>query len=103
MQDLLQVNSYLFLLIKAYATLASHDVDVCLIPEVDVDLYDSKYGVLPHIRRCLHKKHHCIVVISEGIIIPGLEGDVINFILIISFRAQLMLVVINVILMLVYI
>ena len=27
--------------IAAYATLASHDVDLCLIPEVDIDLSDD--------------------------------------------------------------
>ena len=61
--------------IAAYATLASHDVDLCLIPEVDVDLYDDQYGILPYIRRCLVRQHHCVVVTSEGIEIPGLEGD----------------------------
>ena len=51
--------------IAAYATLASHDVDLCLIPEVDVDLYDDQYGILPYIRRCLERQHHCVVVTSE--------------------------------------
>ena len=40
--------------------------------------YDDEYGILPYIRRCLEKQHHCIVVTSEGITIPGLEGDVMN-------------------------
>ena len=61
--------------IAAYATLASHDVDLCLIPEVDVDLYDDQYGVLPYIRRRLERQHYCVVVTSEGIEIPGLVGD----------------------------
>ncbi|KAK8825281.1 hypothetical protein WA556_005429, partial [Blastocystis sp. ATCC 50177/Nand II] len=61
--------------IAAYATLASHDVDCCLIPEVDVDLYDDEYGVFPYVRRCLEKQRHCVLVTSEGITIPGLEGD----------------------------
>ena len=56
--------------------MASHDVDLCLIPEVDVDLYDDEYGVLPYIRRCIERQHHCVVVPSEGITIPGLQGDV---------------------------
>ena len=63
--------------IAAYATLASHDVDLCLIPEVDIDLNDDQYGILPYIRRCLEKQHHCIIVISEGISLPGLCGDVL--------------------------
>lgn len=62
--------------IAAYATLASHDVDLCLIPEVDVDLYDDEYGILPYIRRCLERQRHCVVVTSEGISLPGLESDV---------------------------
>ena len=51
-------------------------MDLCLIPEVDIDLYDDEYGVLPYIRRCLERQHHCVVVTSEGITLPGLEGDV---------------------------
>lgn len=88
--------------IAAYATLASHDVDLCLIPEVDIDLYDDEYGILPYIRRCLEKQHHCIVVTSEGITIPGLEGDVMNILFIHLFcRVPQMLVEIDVSLMLV--
>lgn len=64
--------------IAAYATLASHDVDLCLIPEVDIDLYDDEYGILPYIRRCLEKQNHCIIVTSEGITLPGLEWDVLS-------------------------
>lgn len=56
--------------------MASHDVDLCLIPEVDIDLYDDQYGVLPHVRRCLERQHHCVIVISEGITLPGLKGEV---------------------------
>ena len=51
-------------------------MDCCLIPEVDVDLYDDEYGVFPYVRRCLEKQRHCVLVTSEGLTIPGLEGDV---------------------------
>ena len=51
-------------------------MDCCLIPEVDIDLYDDEYGVLPYVRRCVERKGHCVIVISEGIIIPGLNADV---------------------------
>jgi 6-phosphofructokinase 1 len=36
--------------IAAHATLASGDVDLCLVPEVKVEL-EGTYGVLPHIER----------------------------------------------------
>ena len=51
-------------------------MDCCLIPEVDIDLYDDEYGVLPYVRRCAERKGHCVIVISEVIIIPGLKADV---------------------------
>ena len=39
-------------------------MDCCLIPEVDIDLYDDEYGVLPYVRRCVERKGHCVIVIS---------------------------------------
>ena len=51
--------------IAAHATLASGDVDLCLIPEVKVEL-DGKYGILGHISRVLEKKGHAVVVVAEG-------------------------------------
>ena len=54
-------------------------MDLCLIPEVDVDLYDDEYGILPYIRRCLERQRHSVVVTSEGISLPGLEADVCDW------------------------
>jgi 6-phosphofructokinase 1 len=51
--------------IAAHATLASGDVDLCLVPEVEVEL-EGKYGVLPHIERVLRTKGKCVVVVAEG-------------------------------------
>ena len=51
--------------IAAHATLASGDVDLCLVPEVEVEL-EGKYGVLPHIERVLKAKGRCVVVVAEG-------------------------------------
>ena len=47
-------------------------MDLCLIPEVDVDLYDDEYGIL-------ERQRHCVVVTSEGISLPGLEADVCDW------------------------
>lgn len=47
------------------AALASGEVDVCLIPEIDVPL-DGPGGVLSHIRRVLQKKEQCVIVVAEG-------------------------------------
>ena len=51
--------------IAAHATLASGDVDVCLVPEVEVEL-EGPYGILPHIERVLKTKGKCVVVVAEG-------------------------------------
>mmetsp|Transcript_2651 Transcript_2651/g.11601 ORF Transcript_2651/g.11601 Transcript_2651/m.11601 type:complete len:506 (-) Transcript_2651:1765-3282(-) len=47
------------------ATVASRDVDVCLIPEVPFVLGGER-GVIAHIRKVLHRKGHCVVVVAEG-------------------------------------
>ena len=52
-------------LVAAHATLASGDVDLCLVPEVSVCL-DGEGGVLAHLERTLRKKGHAVVVVSEG-------------------------------------
>ena len=41
-----------------------------------VEAMSCEYGVFPYVRRCLEKQRHCVLVTSEGITIPGLEGDV---------------------------
>ena len=51
--------------IAMYSSLASKDVDCCLIPEIPFDIeYD--HGVLHYIKECLHKKDKILIVVSEG-------------------------------------
>lgn len=51
--------------IAAHATLASGDVDLCLIPEVPI-LLRGKLGCLPHLERILERRGHAVVVVAEG-------------------------------------
>ena len=51
--------------IATHASLASGEVDVCLIPEIDTPL-EGPGGVIAHVRRVLRKKEHCVVVCAEG-------------------------------------
>ena len=47
------------------ASLASHDVDICLIPESPYHIY-GKYGVCNYVHKRLKNKGHCVIVIAEG-------------------------------------
>ena len=51
--------------VACYATLASDDVDLVLIPEVDMPL-EGERGVLAHIERTLARQGHAVVVVAEG-------------------------------------
>ena len=51
--------------IACYATLASDDVDLVLIPEVAMPL-EGERGVLAHIERVLDAQGHAVVVVAEG-------------------------------------
>lgn len=51
--------------IAMHAALASGEVDVCLIPEIDTTL-EGEGGVLAHVRRVLNRKEHCVIVVAEG-------------------------------------
>ena len=51
--------------IATHASLASGEVDVCLIPEIDTPL-DGPGGVIAHVRRVLTKSKHCVIVVAEG-------------------------------------
>lgn len=51
--------------LAAFATLASQDVDLCLVPEVPIVLEGEK-GVLPHLERVIDKRGHAVVVVAEG-------------------------------------
>jgi 6-phosphofructokinase 1 len=51
--------------IAMHATLASRVVDLCLIPEVEVDM-EGPEGVLAHVARRLEEQGRCIIVVAEG-------------------------------------
>jgi 6-phosphofructokinase 1 len=51
--------------IACYATLANHDVDVVLIPEVPFRL-EGNGGVLSYLRRRVETQGHAVVVVAEG-------------------------------------
>ena len=53
--------------IAAHASLANGDVDLVLIPELDVDVDpNSSTNVLSHVERVVRKKGHAVVVVAEG-------------------------------------
>lgn len=51
--------------IAAHATLASHDVNVCLVPEVHFAV-DGPTGLLAYLERRLADRGHAVVVAAEG-------------------------------------
>lgn len=51
--------------IAAHATLASADVNFCLVPEVRFAL-DGAPGLLDALERRLERKHHAVIAIAEG-------------------------------------
>ena len=51
--------------IAAHATLASHDVSVCLVPEVRFDL-EGPRGLLAYLEQRLTTRGHAVVVVAEG-------------------------------------
>lgn len=51
--------------IATHVTLASSNVNFCLIPEVDFDIEGEK-GILEQLKRRLLKKHHAVIVVAEG-------------------------------------
>lgn len=51
--------------IAAHATLASHDVNACLIPEVPFDL-EGEEGLLAWLEERLQRRRHAVVVVAEG-------------------------------------
>ncbi|CAM9410051.1 unnamed protein product [Chrysoparadoxa australica] len=51
--------------IAAYATLASGDVDLCLIPECPIVL-EGENGCLPHLEKRVQDKGYAVVVVAEG-------------------------------------
>lgn len=51
--------------IAANAALAGQEVNLVVIPEMDIDLYGSN-GLMEFIKKRLEEKHHAVVVVSEG-------------------------------------
>lgn len=51
--------------IAAHATMASGDVDLCLVPEVPLELEGAK-GCLPHLWRRVKQQGYAVVVVAEG-------------------------------------
>jgi 6-phosphofructokinase 1 len=51
--------------IAAHATLASHDVNVCLVPEVHFVL-DGPNGLLAYLEKRISSRGHAVVVVAEG-------------------------------------
>ena len=51
--------------IAAHAAMASHDVNVCLVPEVPFAL-DGASGLLRHLERRLAERNHAVIVVAEG-------------------------------------
>lgn len=51
--------------IAAYATLASINVNYCLVPEVPFRL-EGKSGLLAHLEARLKRKNHAVIVVAEG-------------------------------------
>jgi len=51
--------------IAAHATMASSDVDLCLVPEVPIVL-DGEKGCLPHLMRRVKHQGYAVIVCAEG-------------------------------------
>lgn len=51
--------------ISLFAALASRDVNVCLIPEEQFNLY-GKHGVLEYVLKRVQERGHCVIVVAEG-------------------------------------
>jgi len=51
--------------IAAHATLANSDVNFCFIPEVPFEL-EGENGFLEKLKKRLERRHHAVIVISEG-------------------------------------
>ena len=63
--------------IAAHAAMASHDVNVCLVPEVPYRL-DGPTGLLAHLERRLSERHHAVIVVAEGCATQLLQGADLN-------------------------
>lgn len=60
--------------IAAFSTLASRDVNLCLIPESPFEI-EGKYGVCETVCKRLEAKGHCVIVVAEGADDAALDLD----------------------------
>lgn len=51
--------------IAAHATLGSGDVDLCLVPEVSIEL-EGERGCLPFLMQRIKEQGHAVIVVAEG-------------------------------------
>lgn len=51
--------------IASHATLSSGEVDLCLIPEIPMELY-GQHGFLPFLEERVRENGHAVVVVAEG-------------------------------------
>ncbi|MBN2194035.1 MAG: ATP-dependent 6-phosphofructokinase [Polyangiaceae bacterium] len=61
--------------VAANATLASQDVNFCLVPEVHFDL-DGEYGLFAALEARLKQRGHAVVVVAEGCAKSLIQGEV---------------------------
>ncbi len=52
--------------IAAYATLSNSNVNYCLVPENPFSLTEGDNALLPNLERRMAKKHHAVIIVSEG-------------------------------------
>jgi 6-phosphofructokinase 1 len=51
--------------IAAHTTIASRQVDLCLIPEVPFDM-DGPHGVLEYLEKVVRARGRAVIVVAEG-------------------------------------
>lgn len=60
--------------IAAQASLASQEVNFCLIPESKFDLYGEN-GFLAHLEKRIERRKHAVIVVAEGACQEMMEGE----------------------------
>lgn len=78
--------------IAVHATLASGDVDLCLVPEVSIEL-DGENGILMFLKKRLAQNGHAVIVVAEGA-----GEELVHMFFTVIFRFSLVLVLFCVIL-----
>jgi len=59
---------------SVYAALSSREVDICIVPEFNFELYGES-GLLQHAYNSLLRKKSCVIVINEGCLYSMLDYD----------------------------